>query len=59
MHLDPARELRRSDTTREQVVPLRRIEAAWPWFQGFYGLMMLLFYREILRLMFWARAMNW
>jgi hypothetical protein len=53
------RESLRPDAVAEQVAPLTLGEATWPWLQGFCGLLMLFFYKEILRLMVWARAMNW
>lgn len=53
------RESRRADVVARKAVPLNLAEATWPWFQGFCASLMLLFYREILRLMVWTRAMNW
>lgn len=51
-------ESRLSGATREQAAPRGRAELPWPSFRGFWGLVMLLFYRETLRLLVWARAMN-
>lgn len=50
---------RRADVVAQKTMPLSLAEATGPWFQGFCASLMLLLYREILRLMVWARAMNW
>lgn len=34
-------------------------ENALPWIAGIYAVMVPFVYREILRLMLWARSMNW
>lgn len=32
---------------------------AWPWFIGFCGALTIFLYREALRLMLWARSLNY
>lgn len=34
-------------------------ENAWPWFMGFCGMLTIFLYREALRLMLWARSLNY
>lgn len=34
-------------------------ENAWPWFMGFCGMLVIFVYREALRLMLWARSLNY
>lgn len=53
------RESRQADVVGVQAMPLTLAEATWPWFHALCGAVLLVFYREILRLMVWARAMNW
>lgn len=59
MHLGPTKRSSSGDAISEQGVRLGWANATWPWFQEFCGFLMMLFYREVLRLMVWARAMNW
>jgi hypothetical protein len=34
-------------------------ENMWPWFIGFCGMLTIFLYREALRLMLWARSLNY
>jgi hypothetical protein len=34
-------------------------ESSWMWFAGFCGVLTIFAYREVLRLMMWARSWNW
>jgi hypothetical protein len=48
-----------ADATVNEPGPCGIAENAWPWIAGFCGILTGLLYREALRLMMWARSMNW